>query len=172
MRGRLSSAIVVLSTGRSDTARTLYVRHEWEKKAFDVDSIAEALADARQRFAPALTISYYGGRDEDEVFRVLSIRLGHHIKTAPNDPTAPTQMLVNDFRTGRLKARPDSLVARDAKLAIWRDGVPDQTGILAALRCAHWAAAQYRPKPRPALSVDQQLDRRRAEKQRRMGRPF
>lgn len=176
LRGKLSSAIVVLSCRRNDPARTLYDVHEWEQPAdqLNIDQVAAALADARKKFHTVMCVGYYGGsRDDDKVYGVLSIRLGMHIEPAPHDPIAPTQLLVDDFRTGRLKAHADSLVARDAKAAIWRSGTPDQTGILAALRCAHWGAQQYRViRPVETLTPAQKSEKNRRERQRRLGSPY
>jgi hypothetical protein len=173
MRGGLASAIVVVSVKRTDPARTLFVTHEWEDPHLNLDVIAAALLHARTTFHTVLTIGYYGGRDDEKIFSTLSVRLGQHIEPAPHDNTAPTQILIDDFRVGRLKARPDSLVVRDAKAAIWRDGVPDQTGIIAALRCAHWAAQQYRVVGgKTQITGEEKTAALAKERKRRMENPF
>jgi len=170
LRGGLNNALVVVSTHRNDPKRTCYVAHEWEESAISFDNIEAAIRNARDRFHTRFTFGYYGGRDAEKILRILSIRLGHHIEAAPEDPIAPSQVLIDDFRTGRLKAKPDSMVVRDAQHAIWRNGTPDQTGILAALRCAHWAAQQYRPKILP--TQDQKRAARDKQRKKRMERPF
>lgn len=170
MRGKLASAIVVLSCRRDDPTRRLFVRHEWERAELDFDAMAAELKKIRELYRPALAIGYLGGRDDEKVFKTLSIRLGQNIDPAPGDAVAPTQFLVTDFRSGRLKAKPDSLVVRDVQLAIWRDGTPDQTGIIAALRCADWAQQQYRQKP--ALKATEKNAAILRDRNRRMSRPF
>jgi len=175
LRGGISSAVVVVACKRADPARTLYVAHEWEQKTLDVDAIAAAIKHARDEYHPVYSVGYYGGRDDEKIFKVLSIRLGQYIEPAPGDPTAPTQLLVDDFRSGRLRARADSLTVRDAKGAIWREGVPDQTGVLAALRCAHWAAQQYRnveAQRKARVTGEQRTAAMAKERRRRMERPY
>lgn len=172
LRGGLSSAIVVLTCRRDDPARRLYVTREWEQPKLDVDGIAAELKAARADHHAVLTVGYYGGRDDDHVFSVLSVRLGQHIEPAPSDQIAPTQLLVDDFRTGRIKVRAGGLVERDVKGAIWRAGVPDQTGLIAALRCAHWGAQQYRYRGVKPKLADQKDGARMRARIRRQERPF
>lgn len=170
LRGKLTTAIVVLSCRRDDPSRTLFVSHEWEQAHLDIDALALELRHVRETLRPVLTVGYYGGRDDEKVFKVFSVRLGQHIEPAPGDAIAPTQLLIDDVRTGKLKARPGALVLRDAKLAIWRDGTPDQTGIIAALRCASWGAQQYRQKP--PRTAEQKNAAALKEQRRRMSNPF
>lgn len=172
LRPGINSAVVVIGCKRDDTARTLYVVHEFERDVFSADTMAEALKVARELYRPVVTVGFYGGRDDEKVFRVLSIRLGQHIQPAPGDTIAPMQLLVDDVRTGRLKVRADSLVARDAKAAIWRDGVPSSTGILTALQCAHWGAQQYKQLHKPVTTLQSRLTQSRKERTRKQENPF
>lgn len=170
LRGGMNSAIVMLSCRRDDPARTLFVRHEWEQEVLDFDTMAKELETIRKLYRPVLTVGYYGGKDDEKIFRTLSIRLGQHVEPAPADAIAPTQFLVTDFRSGRLRAKPESMVVRDAKAAIWRDGVPDQTGILAALRCADWGQQQFRQKKRKDAAA--RTAEMMKEQRRRISRPY
>lgn len=173
LRPGLSSAIVVVSVKRTDAARVHYVTHEWEEKILNVDNIAAALEVAQKAFHPVLTVGYYGGRDDEEIFKTLSIRLGRHVKPAPHDETAPMSLLIDDFRSGRLKAKGDSLVVRDTKTALWRNDTPDETGVLAALRCAHWAAQQYRaPRLKPKPTQEERDTMVASTRRRRLENPF
>lgn len=172
LRGGLSSAIVVISCRRDDPARTLYVTHEWEQTSLNVDAIAEALSYARKTFHTVFTTGYYGGRDDEKTFKVLSVRLGQHIEPAPGDTIAPMQLLIDDFRSGRLKAKPDSLTVRDASSVIWRDGTPDHTGVMSALRCAHWSAQQYRQRLKKPTAPGDKVSAITKERIQRKERPF
>lgn len=172
LRGKLSTAIVVIACRRTDPERKLYVVHEFEREEFNADETADALKVARQLHRPVCAYGYYGGRDDEKVFAVLSVRLGMHLEPMPGDSTAPMQLLIDDFRQGRLKARDDSMVVRDAKGAIWRDGVPDQTGILAALRAAHWGAQQYRQRLKKTPTVHEKTMAAQKERRRRQENPF
>lgn len=169
----LMNALVVLSVRRTDPMRTTYVTHEWEDQMFNVDRMAAAMRDARSRFRVTAVMGYHGGRDDEKIFRTMSVRLGMHVEPAPHDVIPQIQLLIDDFRTGRLKARVDSLVARDAKGAIWQEETPGQTGILAALRCAHWVAQQYRPlKSAAVLSPEGKTYANQRERRRRLENPF
>lgn len=177
VRGGLNSALVVLARDRTDSNGTLYVVSETEfTKALDVEAMAAALKLARDEFHPVMTVGYYGGKDEDEIFKTVSLRLGQHICPSPNDVIVPMQLLVDDFRSGRIKAREDSIVARDVEIAIWHDGTPSHTGILTALRCAHWAAMQYaragKQRARPSLTGEEKTAAMNRERIKKMERPF
>lgn len=173
MRSGLDSAIVVESARRSDPARTGYVTFEWAIPILDIEQIAATLRETRKAFRTVYTVGFYGGRDDEKVFSTLSVRLNHHIDPAPHDSVAPLKILIDDLRNGRVKVKKDSLVARDAQKTFWREGVPDDTGVLIALRCAHWAAQQYRPKltkaPRTAEEKTADMEKQR---RRRMETPF
>lgn len=170
LRGLLTSAVVVLSVRRDDPTRTHYVAFEWEEQGAHFDNIAAALAHGRKTFRTRYTFGHSGVREEEKTIKVLSVRLGHWIEPAPVDATAPTTTLIDDFRAGRIRARADSLVARDVQAAMWRDGLPDQTGIIVALRCASWAAQMYRA--RKVVTREEKEKAAEVERRRRLERPY
>lgn len=172
LRGKLSTAIVVIACNRTDPERKLFVVHEFEREEFSADETAEALKVARHLHRPVCAYGYYGGRDDEKIFATLSVRLGMHLAPMPGDSTAPMQLLIDDFRQGRMKVLDDSLVVRDVKQAIWRDGVPDQTGILAALRAAHWGAQQYRQRLKMPPTEGQKVLAAAKDRKRRLESPF
>ena len=169
---KLTTAIVVVACRRTDPARPLFCVWEWESPVLDFDEVARQLKIARAEYRPVLTVGYQGGRDDEEVFKVVSVRLGQHVEPAPGDQVMPTQFLIDDFRCGRMKLKPGGIVERDVKAAIWRDGTPDQTGPIAALRCADWAAQKYRQRDRKARTADEKNGAALKERARKMQFPY
>lgn len=167
-----STAIVVLSCRRDDPTRKLYVTYEWEERHCSMDDAAAALAFARKTYHTVLTVGFHGGRDDQNVFQTLSMRLGHYLEPSPQDDIVALKLVIDDMRSGRLKFRPDSLVARDARAAVWRDSSPDQTGVLVALKCAHWGSQKYRQRLKPVLTGAQKTAAMARARRRKVEAPF
>jgi hypothetical protein len=82
----------------------------------------------------------------------------------PEDLIVSTQLLADDFRSGRLRAEPTSMVARDAALVIWSEKagrmIPNASGyhsdVLDALRYAHWGARHWQARAPLGIATDPQ----------------
>jgi hypothetical protein len=173
VRGGMTSSIVAVAWRRDDISRALYAVHEWEIAGLNLDAIAAELKHVREMHHPVITVGYHGGREDEKVFEALSIRLGQYVQQMPGDQVVPTKTMAADFECGRLKAPEGGLCARDLPNVIWRDGVPGQTGPIAALRCAYWGALQWRiKKAMPRKSPEMEAVERRSEARRRAARPY
>lgn len=170
---RDKSAIAVVAWRREDADRRLYVVHEWEQAELNVDQLAAAVGAAVHRWRPSVVTADHGGHAAQAILKTLSDRLGVDLSLKPGDLVTSTQLLADDFRAGRLRALPTSLVARDAALVTWAEVggrlLPNARGyhsdVLDALRYAHWGARHWAAKaPKPAPTLDQQ---RRAWEERK-----
>ena len=155
---------------------------EWQATGQTTDQLFAKIEEMRRRWGPIAIVADTGGLGKKIVSSFVA-RYGTHIIAAgKSEKWGHIELVNNDLRTGRLKARPDSIFREECLLTQW-DIDKKQKGVLAyddryhpnlaeAILYAHRWAYHYAPQDEPRqMSEDDRLFEARMRKltQKRKG---
>jgi len=153
--GNDRDACNVLGWRMDDPAHQLIEVESWEERLLDSEEFAARVDATYSKWIPVAACGDTGGAGANKAMKTVSKRVGG-INWTPKPTSVDLSMrLLNDeFRSGRFKAAPNGLIARDCKLCTKKGKY--HSDVMAAVRYAHHCASHFLGQGPPPPETDEE----------------